>query len=49
MNCQMKLSEHRALPCVPSGFATRCADSAESNSAGRTDLEVYVPFAKLRI
>src|SRR6266581_5459298 len=36
--------EHRLLACAPSRFATCCfPKSAEYNSAGRTDLEVYVP------
>jgi hypothetical protein len=37
-------SEHRLIACAPSGFESRYSlDIAESNSAGRTDLEVYVP------
>src|SRR5581483_2958781 len=36
--------EHRLLACAPSRFVTCCFQiSAECNSAGHTDLEVYVP------
>ena len=37
-------SEHRLAACEPSGSVNRLLpDSAECNSAGRTDQEVYVP------